>query len=747
MNNPKLASNIRSELFLGLEGILGDEGIMLAEGGFTASPAQCDYSQHFAEAIARASERRALDKGSLAGVMLASADTGTGKTVGYGVPLLLKAALIRQAVENGPQVAISTHSHALQKQFIGTPEQPGDIVKIAGWVEALGYPKPTIARRLGKQAFVSLSAFEALAQQMQDKRSELGLSALDLTSLDPIYEFAAAANEGKSSGLIEDLKEYFGGALPLKISAASICLATDSDDEDAFAYNAHLDVASQADVIIISHAYLASCALYNSGKISDRGVACLVVDEADMLSDVAASTFRFEISLRRGSAMLDKLPGSAAKLAKKAMDAVADYTQSLYSKVEAITVDEIAQTSQDTLFECVSVANKAIKQITANKKTRLAAGELNELNQYSTAFDKFLRGDQKSTGTDKDKKGMFASAISFSPVKNLPSLIVMPLNPGRIMSRLWSLYEPKEGPNAGVKTCDLTSVLLTSATLGAPGRYPDALDRFKDVSNTLGVNLESNGYHKAETDLWCHFEPESFGAVKFILADPSTPNPTMGMDEDSNAVINDAWIDYAVTMVSKAKEAGGRTLVLSRSYKDTRILAEKLVKAGVIVIEQMRGQSSNDCVAKFLADKSAVWISPTAWEGLNLPGAIANVVITRLPFQTLSTVDKALLKAYGEFKNKDIQSISHAKMMNATKRKLRQGMFRAIRSKNDKSRIYVADPRFPLSNLSLIPLKHAAEIRYSGVRSYAGLHAVIPERFQRALQNAEVLKMDGKLLK
>jgi ATP-dependent DNA helicase DinG len=750
--------DIRAKMFGGLTAVLGDGGKAFEGTSFEASAAQRDYSQHWAEAIVRSIEDKLNNLSSAAGIVLISADTGTGKTVGYGVPSLLKAAMNKAdavSPNSSKQIVISTHSHALQRQFMGDEASPGDIAKIIKWLVQLGYPELVVARRVGRQAFISLDAVEAVIERLRQARAELRLTAADLASLELLREFAEQANDGENSGLIEDLRLQLAGNLPCGVTSSSICLGADSSEADGVCYEKHLVAAENADVLLVSHAFLASCALFKRGHITERGVDVLVIDEADRLADVAASAYRFEISLRRGASALSKLPGAAPKLAFEALDALASFTQSLHGARDAVTLIELPAKTRNTLVGlAVDAKKQIINVLNTTPAQKLGKTASDELERYSVVLDRFIVASEKqeqsaeiTTVEGSFKSQAFAAALSFSPVRSLPSLVVMPTNAGQIISRLWNLQDAPTLENPKHKESPVNCVLLTSATLGAPGRYPDAVARFKSIAAALGVATVPRAFQKPEFDLWAYFEPSNFGGVRFILADPSVPSPTAGVDDEMRAITNEEWMAYAVNMTAVAKAAGGRTLVLTTSYKDTQDMAEKLLAKGIQAIEQVRGQSTRDCEAAFLADANAVWISPTAWEGLNLPGMISNVVIPRLPFYGASPVEKALLSAQGSLTGKSVDNILSAKLTNATKRKLRQGMFRAIRSKNDKSRIYVGDPRFPLHALSQIPMRHPASIRYGTARAYPAFHAVIPTRFLKAFENAEVYKMDGTILK
>ena len=85
--------------------------------------------------------------------------------------------------------------------------------------------------------------------------------------------------------------------------------------------------------------------------------------------------------------------------------------------------------------------------------------------------------------------------------------------------------------------------------------------------------------------------------------------------------------------------------------------------------------------------------------------------------------------------------------MNGTKRKLRQGLGRPIRTATDQARYWIADPRFPRHPNSSIALRHPESLVYSTAKQFTGLHAVVPYRFDGALENAEILLKNGEIIR
>ena len=731
---PSAQPTPREFIFDGLARILGDGGLALRDG-LTASPAQRDYSQRWAEAICRSIEARAANPTSPGSLVLSSADTGTGKTIGYGVPSMLRAAM-------GVKVAISTYTHALQQQFLGSPGRPGDLVRIAGWIRELGYGDLKIARRVGQQAFVSNSAVMALIERMKMEREDLRLTAQDLRELDLLVEFSMEANEGNNSGLIEDLREEYGGELPLRITAANICLSADSQEDDWRAYQDHIERAENADVLLVSHAYLAASSAYRKGRLLQNSeIDSLVIDEGDRLLDVADSAFRFDTSLRRLSAALENLGTASSARAAQAIQGLMEVAAAANGEGgRAIATATMPAKTVAALQDSVDAVAKSLSEVlsAASTASRITAEGKRTLEEGLYSLERFAQ-----TKHTEGEGGFYMSAISYSPVKSLPSISVMPRSPGRLLARLWRSRVDDDTETAA----PIKSVMLTSATLGNAGNFSSAKERFRTIASELGIDLNGQAINqKPEIDLWAAFEPEKFGKIRFVIADPSLNAPVNGVDDMEQAVLDETWAQYAADMIAKAQRTGGRTLALCTSYRDADILAQLLVAQGIKVLQQVRGQTTADMEAAFLEDPRAIWLSPTAWEGLNLPGAISNLVVTRLPFGSIDATTKALLSAYGRMTDQAAQKIVVGKMINQTKRKLRQGIGRPIRSRDDRAVIWIADPRFPMAVSSQLPLRHPGKIEYSAIQRHPAMHDVLPKRFVPALTAASILLKTGEML-
>jgi ATP-dependent DNA helicase DinG len=139
---------------------------------------------------------------------------------------------------------------------------------------------------------------------------------------------------------------------------------------------------------------------------------------------------------------------------------------------------------------------------------------------------------------------------------------------------------------------------------------------------------------------------------------------------------------------------------LTLSWRDNVALANRLRDLPGL-IEHRCGQPLREALDQYTDDArpNAVLLSPGAWEGVDLPGKIAHLVITRIPFpppnNAMALHRRVSLEGLGFAKDK-INSIVHNEQETTTRRKLSQGIGRGIRKVTDSVTLWVADPRFPM---------------------------------------------------
>lgn len=466
MNKP----GVREHLFGTLVQCLG-EGGLAERDGLTAQPGQADYAQRWTETIVRALDGRA-DGDTRAHLLMSGADTGTGKTIGYALPALTAAAM-------GHRVAIATNSHQLQRQMLGQNGFEGDLPRVAKWLHALGHGSLTFAQRVGRQAFVSAAAVELVLSSLYDEPAGT-VSAEELKQVHELHDWALESNRGRNSGLISDAQEQFGGRLPAGLSAEAIALDADCPAADHAAYGAHLEAAERADVVLMTHQYLASCAMFRGGRLSERGFTLLLIDEADLLRDAADKCFRFNLSLARLVNLLQLAPGKAAKNAAEIASEVLQLAAAAAPRgtQSALAMDAMPAATRSQLADGIERLAKAIKAVPISKQADDELGEsLGEASAFLARLGRLEPGQ------------LFTSAISWSPTRQLPSMCMLPQNPGVLLRTIWHRDRDVQ---AGGQREDIAAVLFTSATLGTPGNAWQPVDRFRDIARALGVPTASN---------------------------------------------------------------------------------------------------------------------------------------------------------------------------------------------------------------------------------------------------------------
>lgn len=677
-----------------------------ASHGRQLSGRQMLYAQRWLDAQRAGLLRRGAGKKNT-GIVLAEADTGTGKTIGFALPLMAMLAM------TGKRGAIGTSTHQLQRQMLH-----GDLARINQWLVESGHPPLKLAMQVGRQAFVSQAEVARLLAELSNDPAVLPEALEFLAELEL---WARAANEGKTSGLLADALldlGYQDGMLPWGIQEDAVTLSASSPKEDRAAYDRHLAEADAANLVLVTHRRLTAAAAFRLHDMTKVDV--LVVDEADQLRGAMESLLRFNVSLFRVGRVFDRL---GFQHSRKALDELTRLVSDAYTGEEATPVILLPAATRKQITEQVEFLRSTVNaEFTAAEKAygRMPALERTELLELLQILQRFVRYSEVGS-----KPGFFVTALSYSPAKHLPSLSVAPIYPGRLISELWKNDDSK-----------LASVLLTAATLGDPGAQGGTDRYFRQVAFELGVNADSDEQYR-ELPLWGVYQPDRFGQMRFILPDPAAATPTRKeADEDGCAVLVPEWVAYAVRLVQEAASAGSRTLVLVRSFKEAALLAEALRPVlGTRLIEQVRGMPLKTAITQYSQDPAAVWISPTAWTGVDLPGLVPNLVIPRLPFVAEDTLSRALLTAYSLRTGEEVEKIVQARRTLTAKRLFRQGLGRGIRHASDRCTVYLGDPRFPVPSMNAHLLARAAQGKNvaRASRQHGYMLEAIPARFRAGI--------------
>jgi len=200
-------------------------------------------------------------------------------------------------------------------------------------------------------------------------------------------------------------------------------------------------------------------------------------------------------------------------------------------------------------------------------------------------------------------------------------------------------------------------------------------------------------------------------------------------------------------MVRAAQASGGRTLVLTTSFVETELLEERL--QGVEGVQfHRRGTGLRSFLADFKSSKNGVLITPAGWEGIDLPGVLSHVVITRLPNIRPDSIRLMLYRMALERAGMSADMIGGmvmGRIATETRRRLAQGIGRGIRRASDRVTIWIADPRFPLPE-EVANSMDPVVLEAPPSRARPVLASAIPLRFRkRAFPAARLFLENGTL--
>ncbi|TJY57238.1 hypothetical protein E4T66_17680 [Sinimarinibacterium sp. CAU 1509] len=673
---------------LGPGGTCGD-----AYAGFSVRPAQVEYA-HLAAGL--------LDKGATAGnprVALLQGSTGVGKTLGYLVPLLA------HAVRHRCRVAVATHSVDL---LLSLPAQV-DVAKAAlrRHVDPARLAELTVAIRVARSEYVSAAAVRELIEATPDA------DAARLATL------VGLVTHAETVGILR----LWDGELPDGITRAQVVLsdAADpgADDGDDAIYQRDQLRAATARVLLCTQASVLLSAIGRSTALmpaDEEPVCALVVDEADALPGMAEAVTLNYVPLRELDASLSGLrnmaePRAALERLKNAVDQLvpqAAATAFLAGSSEGAGRKMIG----DLIHEFTEVTQAALKGRKRSPVVIAIRNDLSMLNRTGGAF----RGERQY--------GM--PYVRRTAVRSYLGIGLCDPYPGQVFGRLLSNPTRQQ----------LRHVLITSATL-----TPVAGEEFYRFANSLGLK-------EYERDVSGGVEPERYGQLRFVFSSPDVGNPHES--EGEQAVVRPSWLLHLSRIISAAADAGGRTLVLVPAYTDGPLVADLLEGLGTrLVVQRQIAGDRGRCLEHFRARKDAVWISPSSWEGLDLPGLIKQLVIARLPNPGINAEVVAARRQLAIRNGRDESAATgyaYAVARSMCMRKLAQGIGRPIRSESDEATIWFADPRVGL------PTELAESLLDRGLISKVtpgrGYLPVIPKRHLASLRRhgkARVMTKEGQL--
>ncbi|MBP2333259.1 ATP-dependent DNA helicase [Corynebacterium freneyi] len=561
------------------------------------------------------------------------AGTGTGKSLAYLVPAIVRA------MEDDQAVIVSTATIALQRQLVER-----DLPRLADALEPHLDRRPTFSILKGRNNYLCRNKVAEVPLDPDDGIGDTGAlidsSTLSKTAAQVLMlrEWADDTEDGDRDSLdrgVSDMAWRQVSVTSRECVGAAKCPMGDT----CFAEAAKAR-AADVDVVVTNHALLAIDAL-SDGLILPQH-ECVVVDEAH------------ELDARITSVATDELTSTGVTLtAKRAKNAGA--------VEEAGDLEDAASMLQEAL---VSLGHDGVgrwEEIPPDVGVPLTALR-DALWRAQTALATSQEGDATERQTVRAAlENMHDAAVRILALDDADvvwltdrrALCVAPLTVSDLLrDRLF-------GEN---------TVVLTSATLALGGKF-DAM-------------AAAWGLPRGEwdgMDVGTPFDPAKSG---ILYVARHLPKP--GRDGTDPKVMDE--------LASLITAAGGRTLGLFSSRRGAEAAAEEMRRRLPFEVLCQGDDAIGNLVEQFTANEnSCLFGTLSLWQGVDVPGpSLSLVVIDRIPFPR---PDDPLLSARSDAANRAGRSgfmevsATHAALLMA------QGAGRLLRSVDDRGVVAVLDPR------------------------------------------------------
>jgi len=575
------------------------------------------------------------------GHLLVQAGTGTGKSLGYLVPAILRA----KAGVNGEgknRTVIATATLALQRQ-LAEHDLPRAVAAIAGDV--------SFAVLKGRSNFVCLDKFHR-GSAVTDE--EPALFEVSTSRLGKQAKKLRTWAESTSTGDRDEFEGELDGRLWRSISVSGReCVGASKCawGQECFAEIARAK-AHESDIVITNHALLAIDLIDGIPLIPDHDA--IVIDEAHELVDRTTNALAGSLDAKA----LERTAGLARKFilpsTHERLLAIADDLEVILPVVggqEGIkrlgALPKQLQTALTTVAQVVAVAVNDITASSQDDAETAAAKQRAKasLVEVADATAKLLAADEYT--------------VRWLDSSREPVLHHAPLSVAGFLQD--SLFT---GP----------SVTLTSATL-------QVADSMESTAKAVGLSASST---------WTALDvgsPFDYGKQGILYCASHLPPP-------SSAGVAPEMLDELADLM---EAAGGRTLALFSSWRGVERAAEYLEvrfrdRPDRPLIVATRGDSVGELVKQFKASPHASLLGTVSlWQGIDVPGDTCTLVtIDRIPFPRPDDPVMAARSAkVDEAGGSGFRSVAlpRAALL------LAQGVGRLIRTTEDRGVVAVLDSR------------------------------------------------------
>lgn len=711
---------------------------------YSPNPVQIGYAKTLAAAAARGCDPRT--KGRVTPV---EASTGIGKSF-----VILCVAGISAVLAKKPAV-VTTYTRFLNRQLNGQ-----DGAAAAAAVEALTGMRPKQSVYRPRSAFASPGRIEAALELLaldDGQESHLAQAKAALGELRDwtLSELEAAESAprhlvGRMGGLVETFVEAHPQHERVMAKTPMDYFALDpaAPASEQACYEAYAAETVGSDVVVATHAALIRQMTAGGRALSGGrdGICILVADEANRIEEAgklalgvrrsvgvvvretsvlltALSSAEVPDAVRRQAAalMVDRhLP--AAERAMEAMRAAAAFRHPAGGEIPVTGREAWI----DDLREGRSAAMEAMRVLAKWRR-------LPELNQAMETIERRERDvgdflDCVEACRIKAEEGRVPENmkfldtrlpfLSFSPTRTDPSVVLDPKYGGKALALLWR-----------GETMPADAVVLTSATLATPGLK--GAEAFASVLRGVGLGERAANVNR---DLASFHEMRDFGKMEaVVLASPEAPVPGHGDGEEADPGLS--WAAYVAGALEAAladdfKGLGtNKVIALATSFLDAAAIGREAKARGIDAIVRTVSDPVGAGFDALEARGGGLLVTVGAFDGINRPGFFDHLVIPRLPFPPSHEKTGAPFA----YKAKGGESVRYSHTLETMLRMLRQGIGRAFRSRSDRAKVWILDPRFGLPESVERRL-----LAFSHSRARKAYQGAFPERFRNALDQAEV---------